>query len=98
MKKPHIPAIRALLRDHPEGLTAKEILTLLPHISKTTVVKSSLSKMPDAYIDRWVLKAGNRGQHEAVWMVVIPPPNCPHPKDRFYTEEDRPKTVWKVFL
>lgn len=39
--------------------------------------------MPDAYIDRWVREPGSRGQFQAVYMVVVPPADCPHPKDRF---------------
>ena len=82
MKKPHTPEIRRILRDHPDGLTIKHIHALLPQINKTATVKSSLVKMPDAYIDRWI--KGKRGQYEAVWAVVVPPPNCPDPRDRFY--------------
>lgn len=92
MKKPHIPAIRELLRVSPDGLTPKMIHEALPSISKVTIVKSALRKMPDAYIDRWVLMPGTRGQHEGIWCVVIPPPHCPHPKDRFY----KPQTTWKT--
>lgn len=88
MKKPHIPDIRAVLRAHPEGLTAKEIHRKLPHIKKVTTVKSSLGKMPDVYIDRW--KDPVRGQWQAVWVAVIPPYNCPYPTDRY----DKPKTTW----
>ena len=90
MKKSHLPAIRALLRQHEQGLTAKQIHQMLPHISKWTVVKSALRKMPDVYIDRWCLPGGTRGQFEAVWCAVIPPAHCPHPADRFY----QPKTTW----
>lgn len=95
MKKPHLPAIRELLRAHSDGLTVKEILAKLPQISKAAVVRSSLAKMPDAYIDRWVIKGGTRGQDEAVWMVVVPPPHCPHPKDRYYTAPKLVKTQWR---
>lgn len=91
VKKPHTPAIRNLLRQHPNGLTAKQIHKQLPQISKTETIKSSLTKMPDAYIDRWVREQGSRGQYQAVYMVVIPPEDCPHPKDRFPVT---PKTRW----
>ena len=92
MKKPHIPAIRELLREHKDGLTAKQIHHFLPYIYKVATVKSSLTKMPDAYVDRWTITLGSRGQYEAVWCVVVPPANCPHPQDRFYAE---PKTAWQ---
>lgn len=83
MKKPHTPAIRAVLRDNPNGKTAKQIHAELPHIYHIKTIKSSLRKMPDAYIDRWVREPGSRGQYQAVYMVVVPPQDCPHPKDRF---------------
>lgn len=95
MKKPHIPAIRELLRAHPDGLTAKEIMQCIPAVSKPGVVRKCLMRMPDAYIDRWVIKGGTRGQEESVWAVVVPPPNCPHPKDRYYATPKPIKTQWR---
>ena len=89
MKQPHIPDIRRVLREHPEGMTAKEIHRLLPKITKVTTVKSSLAKMPDVYIDRW--RDPVRGQWQAVWVAVVPPPNCPYPTDRY----EKPKTKWQ---
>lgn len=83
VKKPHTPKIREVLRANPNGLTAKQILKLIPEISKTGVIKGSIKKMPDAYIDRWMIERGSRGQYQAVYMVVVPPQDCPHPKDRF---------------
>lgn len=89
MKKPHHPAIRALLRQHPEGLTVSAIQhTLL--ISKTDTVRKCLEAMPDVYIDRWVKTHNSRGQFLAIWCAVEPPPNCPYPTDR----HDRPQTRW----
>lgn len=66
---------RQLLRDNPDGLTAKQIneafdMDNMPHVYRI------LKGMPDAYIDRWV-KDGKR--LSAVWCVVVPPPNCPKP-------------------
>jgi hypothetical protein len=83
VKKPHIPAIRAILRDYPNGRTAKQIHAMLPYIYNIKTIKSGLRKMPDAYIDRWILEPGSRGQYQAIYMVVVPPLDCPHPKDRF---------------
>lgn len=83
MKKPHTPKIRLLLRDKPNGLTAKQIHQEIPEISLVKTVKSALRKMPDVYIDRWIREPGSRGQYQAVYMAVIPPKDCPHPKDRF---------------
>lgn len=78
MKKPHHPAVRALLRQHPDGLTATQIMQALPHISDSYVLRKCLEAMPDAYIDRW--GGPKRGQFYAVWCVVVPPENCPKPK------------------
>ena len=76
------PEIRALLRSHPEGLTTNELAELSERISDAKAARRSLESMPDAYIDRWVAKRGARGQWQAVWCVVVPPENCPYPKER----------------
>jgi hypothetical protein len=91
MKKPHLPAIRDILREHASGMTAHEIHALMPHINRATTIKSSLRRMPDAYVDRWTLNDGARGQYEAVWCVVVPPENCPYPTGRFVYQ---PRTQW----
>lgn len=78
MKKPHHPAIRALLREHPDGLTVNEICRRIPAISKQWTATKCLDAMPDAYIDRWIDPV--RGQWQAVWCVVVPPENCPYPE------------------
>jgi hypothetical protein len=83
MKKPHIPKIRELLRANHNGLTAKQICAAIDEISKPKVARSALTKMPDVYVDRWILEPESRGQYQAVYMAVIPPMDCPHPKDRF---------------
>ena len=77
MKKPHHPAIRALLRQHPDGLTVEAIRQAIPAISKNTTCRNCLEDMPDTYVDRWV--DPRRGQWQAVWCIVVPPENCPHP-------------------
>ncbi len=90
MKKPHLPDIRALLRAHPDGLTAEQIHRELPHITSITTIRNCLERMPDAFIDRWTKTRNCRGQYLAIWCVVVPPANCPYPTDRF----DKPKTLW----
>lgn len=82
MIKSHTPKIREILRNEPYGLTAKQIVEKMKVVTVKTV-KSSLTKMPDVYIDRWVRMQGSRGQYQAVYMAVVPPKDCPHPKDRF---------------
>lgn len=89
VKKPHHPHIRALLRQHPEGMTCNEIGQQIGATYST--VRRALEGMPDAYIDRWVLLPGGRGQFNAVWCVVEPPANCPHPTDRTNAEV---RTTW----
>lgn len=83
MKKPHTPKIRELLRANPNGLTAKQICAAIDEISKPKVARSAMTKMPDVYVDRWILEPDSRGQYQAVYMAVIPPKDCPHPKDRY---------------
>lgn len=66
---------RELLRNSPDGLTAKQIADVfdydnMPHMYRI------LKSMPDAYIDRWQ-RTGKR--LSAVWCVVVPPPDCPKP-------------------
>jgi hypothetical protein len=75
MSKSKHDLVRKALRDSSDGLTVKQIVDL------TQIDKDPLSRilqtMPDAYIDRW--SGPTRGQYSAVWCVVIPPENCPHP-------------------
>jgi len=73
--KSHHPAIRALLRESEDGLTVAQLERRLAITSDA--IRNSLTTMPDAYIDRW--ENPKRGQYMAVWCVVVPPENCPHP-------------------
>ena len=75
MKSRH-PAIRTLLRQHTDGLTAKQLANEMA--CHEDAANNALKAMPDAYIDRW--SGPLRGQYAAVWCVVIPPPHCPYPK------------------
>lgn len=88
----HTAAIRAMLHANPDGIKVREIHAAIPSITRATTIMRTLHRMPDAYIDRWYLGHGSRGQFEAVWCAVETPKNCPHPTDRFYT----PKTTWKT--
>ena len=82
MRASYHPEIRALLRSHPEGLTTNELAELSERISDARAALRSLESMPDAYIDRWVSRKTARGQWQGVWCVVVPPENCPYPKER----------------
>lgn len=70
--------VRALLRGHPDGLSAQQIADKLG--DQRVRIYPILYAMPDAYIDRWERAGGN--QYEAVWCVVVPPDHCPHPGGR----------------
>ena len=74
MKSKH-DLVRKVLRESEDGLTAKQI-TEAVGVDKDPLSRI-LQTMPDAYIDRWA--GPTRGQYSAVWCVVIPPENCPHP-------------------
>lgn len=69
--------VRSILRQQTDGMTTAELGALLGQ--EPELARRVLRCMPDAYIDRWV-KVG-RG-FAAVWSVVIPPDNCPHPVKR----------------
>lgn len=86
MKTPIHPVIRGYLRKNTNGATLHEIAERNGLARKS--VRNALMGMPDAYIDRWAYPV--RGQYQAVWCVVVPPPNCPHPDDRHvHTNWDR---------
>ena len=70
------PNIRALLRASEDGMTAAQIGEAMG--VDQGGVYHALVRMPDAYIDRYLLPV--RGQYAAVWCVVVPPENCPHPR------------------
>lgn len=71
--------IRQLLRDSDDGLKAARIAKTLR--AKNSVVNRALRNMPDSYIDRWEPESNalDLTVYRAVWCVVIPPANCPHP-------------------
>lgn len=69
-------SIRQLLRDNPDGLDVGTIANALDR--EPGNVRSRLKDMPDAYIDRY--DGPRRGQYTAIWCVVTPPDNCPHPE------------------
>jgi hypothetical protein len=74
MKSKH-DLVRKVLRDSADGLTVKQIMDLSQ--VHTDSLSRILQTMPDAYIDRW--SGPTKGQYSAVWCVVVPPENCPHP-------------------
>ena len=78
MRKSYAPVIRAALRNNPDGMTSKQLAESLGGTHDPLTLLKCLKTMPDAYIDRWAKTP--RGPYASVWCVVVPPPNCPHPK------------------
>lgn len=76
--KTYHPSIRQALRDHPDGLTVRQLGVFVPGLEGSKNGYQALHAMPDAYIDRW--EGPYRGQWRAVWCVVVPPPYCPKPE------------------
>ncbi len=76
MSKSKHPDIRALLREHADGMTVDE-LALILRVEKSNAIRTALKQMPDAYIDRWTRPG--LGMYTAVWCVVVPPEDCPRP-------------------
>jgi hypothetical protein len=77
MSRSRHPDIRALLRAVEDGMTVPAIAAALS-AKYIEPIRLALKNMPDAYIDRW--DGPIQGQYAAVWCVVVPPEDCPHPK------------------
>lgn len=78
------PLLREILRDNMDGLTLVQLMTQLARKvpdRKMDIdnVRKVLKKMPDTYIDRHTRECVRTGRYEAVWCVVVPPPDCPSP-------------------
>lgn len=70
--------IRALLKQHPDGLKSSDI-SRLTGIDKR-VVNKALESVFGVYIDRWE-KSTHRNTLAAIWVVVDVPDNCPKPEN-----------------
>ena len=68
-------SLRQLLRDNPDGLDIGTIANRLDR--EPDNIRRRLKEMPDAYIDRWEKRPS--GPYAAIWCVITPPENCPHP-------------------
>jgi hypothetical protein len=79
MIQPNHPNIRRLLRRHNDGLTIIQISETLG-IKRDSAYRA-LRNMPDSYIHSWT-EAKQQAPAEAIWCVVVPPKNCPKPKER----------------
>jgi len=69
-------SLRKLLRENKDGMNTKDLSDALGR--SVSVVRTSLSNMPDAYIDRWEIP--DKAPMRAIWCVVDVPENCPKPK------------------
>jgi len=67
--------IRKVLDRHSDGLSAPEIAKIL--VKRPTIVRESLTRMPDVYIDRW---EPGITQWVAVWCRHAPPANAIKPE------------------
>jgi hypothetical protein len=74
------PKIRALLREHEDGLSINSIAAALN--LEANSVQGALDKMPDVYIDRWQTSRTSRIPF-SVWIAVVPPPDCPKPQPEY---------------
>ena len=79
MKQPWPSQIRAMLRKEEDGMTAAELSQMLE--APKSAVYDALTRMPDAYVDRWT-EPNKYQSTEQVWCVVVPPENCPRPDRR----------------
>lgn len=85
MRKSNHHNIRMLLQKYPDGMTATEIAERTE--KDRGAINRALPQMPDAYIDRWT---SCKSHWAAVWCVIVPPENCPKPKERPLERAKRP--------
>lgn len=77
MKSNH-GTIRALLKQHPDGLKSSDISKLTGIDNRS--INKSLESVFGVYIDRWE-KTTYRNIFAAIWVVVDVPENCPKPEN-----------------
>jgi hypothetical protein len=70
--------IRALLKQHPDGLKSSDIAKLTGIDNRS--INKSLESVFGVYIDRWE-KTTYRNTLAAIWVVVDVPENCPKPNN-----------------
>jgi hypothetical protein len=68
--------IRALLKQHPDGLKSSDISRLTG--IEVRSVNKSLEGVFGVYVDRWE-NSTYRNTLAAIWVVVDVPENCPKP-------------------
>ncbi len=70
--------IRALLKQHPDGLKSSDISRLTG--IEVRSVNKSLEGVFGVYVDRWE-NSTHRNTLAAIWVVVDVPDNCPKPEN-----------------
>lgn len=71
--------IRALLLQHPDGLTVPEMLRHLPDVHLASVhSRLHSNSMADVYVDRWVPSTA-AGGYSPVFVAVPIPADAPKP-------------------
>jgi hypothetical protein len=68
--------LRATLRAHPDGLTARDAGDAVG--ANRVCAIQALKCMPDVYIDRYMTRP--KLPPTAVWVAVPVPENCPRPR------------------
>lgn len=71
--------LRAVLLDHPDGLTAREAGDAAGVVRVSAI--QALQRMPDVYIDRYLVRPSL--PPTAVWVAVPIPPNCQKPAIKY---------------
>ena len=70
--------IRALLKQHPDGLKSSDIAKITG--IDIRVVNKALGSVFGVYVDRWE-NSTYRNTLAAIWVVVDVPENCPKPNN-----------------
>jgi hypothetical protein len=91
MRKSNHHGIRMLLQQYHDGLTVTDIAERME--KSRGAINRALPEMPDAYIDRWT---SNKSQWAAVWCVIVPPENCPKPKESPLEQAQRHSKLRRV--
>lgn len=79
MRRDNVPRIRALLKQYPQGLTARTIADALKIPRQSTRVALSFY-IHEAYIHDWTPPQPGNNKRSAIWRLVAVPANKTYPK------------------
>lgn len=83
MRTGHTSAIRRALRRAPDGLSTADLYyDVLGGKSTRASMLNLIRRMPDTYVKAWQ-RVSESSSYEAIWAVVIPPPDAAHPGGRY---------------